>query len=371
MLQDLHSTSYSKTEIDTKLDALEKTLTSKYESGDVILDGKLSSLTNRVKSLEDRVGSLSPWYAFLVALASAAFAGLALYRGYATRKEDLALRRRDITRELVSAWDEKQDLAAHVSYILLNLSSLYDENGPGNRLRVIKLGNWFNALATNWKENDIDKATLSAHGMDKVAVKFWQQFQNAIAASANQPENDGFLSSLTGDWPSLAWLVSQVAPTTNAPPVATPSQSPLASEVKPPDSPEPVAEPVPIPVLEEPEPSPNKGEDQPHTQELTEAPEPPWPPEEEHRHDIDQEDLMAPGPFSEQDDADSILDRIATAVGVLRLQLDAPENVGQRRDVAKKLLEIERALYSAYPNPVNPNPTGGSGKKCPTCGKDL
>ena len=218
---------YSKNELDAKLDAIRAELKplqaasppSKAEV-DAKLDGLEKSFKAQIDALVGKVAAIPFWLPVVVSALSFLIAAATFGRGLWTRAEDQQQRVADINRvedrqrkdsavSLMDQWTEREDLAANVTWILANPSSLNEKNyGPECRLRLLKLGNWFNTLATRWRRNEADDEALLAGDMAGLAKTFWGQFQHAKGVLAADPSDTADLAGLESQWPDLAWLVA-------------------------------------------------------------------------------------------------------------------------------------------------------------------
>jgi hypothetical protein len=185
---------YSKTEADAKLGVVE----GKIDTLRQIEDSKITTLTES--------NAIPFWLPVGISIFSALLAAFTWWRTNKDRKVDLALRREDKAIDLVDRWKIQEDLAGKVGGILKNPNCLNDkENGPEYRLQVIKLGNWWNTLATHYRSEDADRAKLKSHDMLKLAKAFWWQLEDARAAVPNDKD----LADLEAKWGDLAWLSTQ------------------------------------------------------------------------------------------------------------------------------------------------------------------
>jgi hypothetical protein len=210
----LGTDTHSKADLDAKLDTIRAELKplqalSVYSKGEI--DAREAAQKAQIDALLTKV-NLIPWwlpvavagFSAVVSLFSLGVSAATYVRGDRTRAEDQRELRKTAAYTLIDQWKEREDLAAHVHWILTNPSSLSDQNyGPDCRLKLERLGNWFNTLGTRWKRNEADGETLEAEDMRKLARTFWSQFQQARTALANDPD----LQRLQSEWPDLEWLV--------------------------------------------------------------------------------------------------------------------------------------------------------------------
>jgi hypothetical protein len=198
-IKSLHDNTYSKTELDAKLDVIraELKLQSVYAKTEV--DSRLDTLTSKV--------NLIPWWLpVLVAGLSFLVSAGTLLRSIWTRAEDRLELRKTAAYTLIDQFKEREELAASVRGILDNPALLNDqEYGQVYKLQLVRLGNWFDTMATRWKNKEADAQTLEAGDMRKLARNFWSQFQQARKTLANDP----YLEQLQPEWPNLEWLCSQ------------------------------------------------------------------------------------------------------------------------------------------------------------------
>jgi hypothetical protein len=205
---------YSKIELDAKLDTIRAELKplqalSVYSKDE--LDAREATHKAQIDALTAKV-NLIPWrlpvavagFSALVSLLSLGVSAATYLRADRTRAEDQRELRKTAAYTLIDQWKEREDLAAHVHWILTNPASLNDQKyGPECRLKLERLGNWFNTLGTRWRRNEADGEALEAEDMRTLARSFWSQFQHARTALAN----DRYLQRLQSEWSDLEWLV--------------------------------------------------------------------------------------------------------------------------------------------------------------------
>jgi len=69
---------------------------------------------------------------------------------------------------------------------------------------------------------------------------------------------------------------------------------------------------------------------------------------------------------------DRLLDDMTAWIAALRAAGNFARNASQKNELVLMLQHVDVVMRQAYPNPVNPNPSGSSSKKkCPHCGKDI
>src|SRR5262249_43396133 len=179
----------------------------------------------RYKELNDKIALIPFWLPIFLAAIGTAISVWTFMRSFTTRAEDLtradnfrrddlaqaALRRReDLARVLANQWKEHQTQAGHVRFVLTNPETL---NNPATRewyrLLLTTLGNWFEVLATEWKNQSADHAVLRRASLPQLAAQFWAQFQNAKTALADDQDAGTYLKNLEPQWSDLSELITR------------------------------------------------------------------------------------------------------------------------------------------------------------------
>lgn len=196
-LKTVEMRSYSQSEVDTKLSAVEK-----------VAEGRLKTELDPIRDKLKSEGAI-PW-SLLISAAGFLLSLVAFWRTQQTRAEDKAKaevdRRVALARKVVDEWGEwtKGDKVAHVHFVLEQPAKLADAtHGAENRNKVLALGVWMNRVATDWLRGDLDASVARTHGIDQMLKTFWNLLEGAKAKPGVAPEVVQEIEQRQREWTRL------------------------------------------------------------------------------------------------------------------------------------------------------------------------
>jgi hypothetical protein len=201
-LRELIKETSTKSEVDAKLNAVQQVV-NVYKKG---ADDQGQRISDELKATNDRIPSVPWWAPPLVSLVAAAGSIIVSWRiAVGNRAQSDVQRAKDKAWSLIEQWGASFDKVSRALGALRQPQSL---NDPDNLLGVLAVGNMYDVIGRTWKTGDADKKVLEENNMKAQADEFWKDVMRAKQELAKVPNNTVDLDKPIREWPDLAWLAT-------------------------------------------------------------------------------------------------------------------------------------------------------------------